>query len=186
MGKFTSDDPIGFRGDLNLPRFERSNPVNLVDPLGLDSLMNNGKVRNALCCLLRASGILDDRSERKEHSFVVYQHNTSKTFFKIVYAQGESTEGSTTGNFDVYDGFKFAGYFHSHPSTNSRRSYPSFADKEIHRVLKCPVYTIAIDTISRYEKKKNKQIGFTSKLADWCGSNRKLWEDCCPKNEKWK
>jgi RHS repeat-associated protein len=36
MGRFLSEDPIGFDSDSNFYRYVRNNPTNLIDPTGLD------------------------------------------------------------------------------------------------------------------------------------------------------
>ncbi|TAN43224.1 MAG: hypothetical protein EPN22_10370 [Nitrospirae bacterium] len=43
IGRWTAKDPIDFAGGINLFNYVEADPVNLIDPLGLDSLLFNGK-----------------------------------------------------------------------------------------------------------------------------------------------
>jgi uncharacterized protein RhaS with RHS repeats len=57
IGRFLSEDPIGFSsGDVNLYRYVANNPINLIDPLGLEGTIGNAPQEPTPSCTLRKPG----------------------------------------------------------------------------------------------------------------------------------
>jgi RHS repeat-associated protein len=55
VGRFLSQDPIGFNSGMNSYAYVFNNPLTFVDPLGLDALTDDPAVRKCMCLLWKAS-----------------------------------------------------------------------------------------------------------------------------------
>ena len=177
-GRFINEDPIGLNGGLNMYGFVENNPVNSIDPFGLDELTDDIRVKIRMCCILERSGRLDQKW-RGEKSFMVYEHKKKPGFYTFEYGEGKSERGGTTDTFHRPKGWKFKAYFHTHPPREP--DHASGHDKKISDTIKVPVYSIGGKYIEKWYKNSSGKMGFTIGLIGWCYKNRDKWECLCKK-----
>jgi RHS repeat-associated protein len=176
IGRFISEDPVGVNSGLNFFNFAENDALNYIDPLGLDVLTDNEKVKGGMCCILERSGRLTGSDYFGEKSFVLYSDNS------IIYGSGKSTERSTTGKFPTMNnGCSATGYFHTHPPGGPDN--PSRADMGIYDLLGgCDVYVLGGRRIIKYCGKNIESVSLINRIIGWCLSNRNKWECDCNKN----
>ena len=177
-GRFINEDPVGVNSGFNLYNFVYNNPINWIDPHGLDAYTDNSRIRNWMCCIWwKAHG---DPGKRiyNEYSFMLYEHRTSSGFYWHEKGQESDERYGNTSRFPQRPGFNFKGYFHTHPPGESQ--YASGSDYKTSNDFDIPVYTIADTLVTKWYKGKGSRIMFTSALKAWCLSNRSSWEEeCC-------
>jgi RHS repeat-associated protein len=174
IGRFTSEDPIGLKGGINMFVLAGNDVINNVDPYGLDALANNEKVKNGICCILERSGRLLGDTYYGEKAFVAY------TDFSIVYGKGTSGQRTTTDKFPTTNnGYAPAGYFHTHPSDGGDNS--SREDIDIYNIFG-NIYTLGRHRITEFTGKTSKMLGMITGIINWCIANRSKWEGECNKN----
>jgi RHS repeat-associated protein len=99
-GRFTSRDPIGEEGGINLMAYVGNNPINFVDPLGLK--------RKSCCNFSTGTAVeYDDETHCCENSFVV-----QKTTVLAVNRSGGKRTGLAGGHIDlVLPGMGMIGFY---------------------------------------------------------------------------
>jgi RHS repeat-associated protein len=153
-GRWTSKDPIGFGGgDANLYSYVQGDPVNLVDPSGLDALTNDPGVRRAFYDLWKQSGYGGDPLHRERSAWITQNPTTGA--YGCVRWPWSATSGKETWN-TKKDGpvpATMVAQAHTHPdatSTFASSPKPSTGgtkdnphDDSAAQQINAPVYTIS-------------------------------------------
>ena len=109
-GRWTAKDPIGFAaGDSALYEYSFGDPVNYIDPSGLDSFTNDPHVMAALASLMRRA--MSDAT-KSEYSAVMYTDNGGQKYHCL--GLGSSKAGNENSR-TVPTGMKNEVYVHTHP-----------------------------------------------------------------------
>jgi RHS repeat-associated protein len=81
VGRFISEDPIGFGGGINLYLYAANNPLLLIDPLGLRETSNNARFESAF-----SVSIPNDRLSSRDYNFTFENH-----FVESIYTGMDET-----------------------------------------------------------------------------------------------
>jgi RHS repeat-associated protein len=147
-GRWTSKDPILFRaGDANLYAYVFGDPVNLVDPAGLDAVTDDRMVRNFFFDLWRGAGYGRLTTERS--AWVTQSRNLIDMSVQYGCVKWPWTAAAARETWDQpYWPYGFVAVAHTHP--DSRDPKPSTGgsaqnprDDSTARQINAPIYTIS-------------------------------------------
>jgi RHS repeat-associated protein len=115
-GRWTTKDPIGFGGgDSDLYAYAENNPVNLIDPSGLDAITADPHALSAMAALFRRS--LSDPNG-SEWTAVFYKGGDSKIYCKSLGSSRSANSNSTS----IPKGLPNEFFAHTHPRGRTERA----------------------------------------------------------------
>lgn len=147
-GRWTAKDPIGFGGgDSNLYSYVYSDPVNLIDPSGLDAITADRHVLEQLLDLFEKGGSGFRRTERS--SFITQNAGTPTQCELWPWGAGDKTESWPKGKTWPSGVVAVA---HTHPDANHGGSPPpSAGDIRNANTVQLPFYTVNRVGIYKYD-----------------------------------
>jgi RHS repeat-associated protein len=147
IGRFLSEDPIGFAVGPNFYQYALNWPTSLTDPFGLDAMTADPNIRQCLCMLWRDAGGGVWQTER-----AAWIMNNSGAYscmrwpFSSDYKK-EQWKGPVPK--------MAAGIAHTHPTRGIGGSRggprPSGGDEETAKKIKLPVYVVTEEGVWKYD-----------------------------------
>jgi len=129
VGRFLSEDPIGFKGSgTNFYAYVYNNPINLVDPLGLAP---GDKYPSAKCAGWNAENDYDPVSRRRnlEYGGFIYQNPDNTFSYTDPSANNNAGIGTADSipncwNIQIPAGTRRAGWYHTHAAFDPAMNGP--------------------------------------------------------------
>ena len=157
-GRWTTTDPIRFGGgDSNLYNYASGDPINLIDPSGLDAVTNDPHALAAMATIFRRS-LMD--ANGSEWTFILYTGGNGRWYCQSL----GSSHSRNSNKSSVPTGRTNEVWGHTHPRNTTSRADDPTDTKSANQLKPMVSYVLSVDGIHKYDPNQPPKMRETTEL----------------------
>jgi RHS repeat-associated protein len=173
VGRWTTKDPTGFEGlDSNLFAYAGSDPINFIDPTGLDATTADPHVQEMMLDLWKKANY--GLSPKEQAGWLIKDPTTGQYSCQSWPQTGQSNQLTLKKGWTKPT--NTVAVIHTHPAVGGRTQEPDDAgDRAVARATGVPIYTITkqngvgkFDPVTGHGSKEEPSINFPNAAKDAC------------------